>query len=91
MENRVSTWVQRVTGLQSRVVPVLGHGSTGIGRKTPTGPPEIHWKNQPSSRRVLGCSGRSGLSSRVAGLGYGSSWFGSWVPPELLSSLEIDF
>jgi hypothetical protein len=36
-------------------------------------------------------AGRTGLSSRVAGLGYGSSWFGSWVPSELLSSPEIDF
>jgi hypothetical protein len=59
--------------------------------KSHNGPPEIRRKNQPSSRRVLGCSGRTGLSLRVAGLGYGSSWFSSWVPPELLSSPEIDF
>jgi hypothetical protein len=80
-------WVMTLVGL-----PGLTHARV-TGLSTTDGNHRRTASNRRKSRRKVTMENRvSPCSVWVTGrMGYGSSWFGSWVPPELLSSPEIDF
>jgi len=80
-------WVMTLVGL-----PGLTHAQV-TGSSTTDGNHRRKASNRRKSRRKVAMENQvSPCSVWVTGrMGYGSSWFGYWVPPELLSSPEIDF